>query len=689
MKRVVTTGILLAAALVALPAATYQVGPGRTYTKLQDVVDLLNPGDLVEVDGNATYPGDLVFERAGEAGNPITIRGIRVNGNRPVISGGTNTVTFMSPWPYTEGADHYVFEGFEVTAGSFRGVYHQAADLVLRDLVVHDCPAHGILGADLGSGSLLMEYCEVYRCGNGSSQHQVYMSTDEGNRPGSVFRMQYCYLHDGLGGNNVKSRAERNEIYYNWIEGGYYHELELIGSEEYPEPTVREDSDVVGNVFWKKTKPSGSANYFFVTRVGGDGTGETFGRYRFVNNTFLCGSSAAFRIFDGIQSIEMHNNVFYRIDGTGVQIKRTVEANWSDGEQIAGQNNWVQTGSTEIPIQWTGTLSGADPGFTSLAANDPRPAAGSALIDHGTGSLSGPPGFPFPNPLFPPAFQPPPHALQTPGTAWPRPVDAVLDIGAYEVGGRRFHPDFNLDGKTDLLWRNTATGDDSAWLMNGVALSGSPLFVPSVGTAWEIAATADFNADGKTDLLWRHPATGISSAWYLDGTTVVGQAAFPGVAAPWFVAGAADFSGDGNPDLLWRNADTGVNSVWVLCGASVTGSLALAAVDPAWTVAALADFSGDGKTDILWRNPSTGVNSVWVLDGTTVTGSLPFPTVGTAWEIQAAGDFSADGKVDVVWRNTTPGTGDISVWLLNGTAVTSTTPTTPSAVGDGSWKIVN
>jgi len=36
-------------------------------------------------------------------------------------------------------------------------------------------------------------------------------------------------VHDGNGGNGVKSRAERNEIYYNWIEGSLYHELELIG----------------------------------------------------------------------------------------------------------------------------------------------------------------------------------------------------------------------------------------------------------------------------------------------------------------------------------------------------------------------------------------------------------------------------------------------------------------------------
>jgi hypothetical protein len=43
------------------------------------------------------------------------------------------------------------------------------------------------------------------------------MATDQTAYPGAVFRMQHSYVHDANGGNNVKSRAERNEIYYNWI----------------------------------------------------------------------------------------------------------------------------------------------------------------------------------------------------------------------------------------------------------------------------------------------------------------------------------------------------------------------------------------------------------------------------------------------------------------------------------------
>ncbi len=441
--------VLLAGAVAApLGATTYQVGPSRPYATLQEVADLLQPGDVVEVDGGVTYPGGAVFTEPGTEAQPITIRGVTVDGDRPVLSGGTNTVAFQTPWPYSPpGADHYVLEGFEITGGSARCIFHQAGDLVVRDTVVHDCPDHGILGADAGSGSLTLERVEVFNCGDGTSRHQIYVATDEVNRPGSVFRMRHCHVHDATGGNNVKSRAERNEIHFNWIEGALYHELELIGPDTGGAPAgwspdlAREDSDVVGNVLWKK----GANASFYVVRVGGDGTGETDGRYRFVNNTFVCGSSAAFRVFDGIESLEMHNNVFFRIGAGAVDLIRTAEADWSSGsEQISGASNWVEVGSTNVPAQWTGTLSGADPGLVDLGSDDPRPTAASPLVDQGAMSPASPPGYPFPGGLFPPTDHPPLAGAMD--TVRPRPlVGTGIDVGAFEHTGL-FADDFESGG---------------------------------------------------------------------------------------------------------------------------------------------------------------------------------------------------------------------------------------------------
>ena len=156
----VTMCVLL---LSAAHAETYRVGPDRPYKDLGAVAGLRAPGDLVEVDGNATYP-PVLFTHAGTTERPIVVwRGRRLGGKRPVSRGGKNTVDFRL-------SNYMVFEGFEVTGGASRGIYHHAGLFItVRDTLVRDCPGQGITGADNDSGPLLLEYCEVARCGNGSS----------------------------------------------------------------------------------------------------------------------------------------------------------------------------------------------------------------------------------------------------------------------------------------------------------------------------------------------------------------------------------------------------------------------------------------------------------------------------------------------------------------------------------------
>jgi hypothetical protein len=418
-------GAAIAAGLGATTGAAatvYQVGPGKAYADLRSVASKLLPGDVVEVYAKgAAYAGGVLFTRPGSATAKITIRGVRVNGARPIIAGGTNTVEFQG--------DHYVFEGFDVTGGSARVLYHHAHDITVRDTVVHDCPQHGILGADEDSGSLTLDYVEVARCGYGDQKHPIYVATDESRFPNAVFRMQHSYVHDGKGGNNVKSRAARNEIYYNWIEGGYYRELELVGPDGQDPSLKREDSDVVGNVFYQ-TKGT------YMVRVGGDGTGSTSGRYRFVNNTFVQragNAKAVIQAFDEVETLELHNNVFYRLGGGGVQLVRDLEAAWVSGApRASGSRNWAPTGSSGVPAGVTGTVTGADPKFVNAAGRDLRAALGSPLVNAGASTFASPAGYAFPSPLAAPAYLPPAHVLQRPGGALRRVVAGAMDISAFE-----------------------------------------------------------------------------------------------------------------------------------------------------------------------------------------------------------------------------------------------------------------
>ncbi len=86
----------------------------------------------------------------------------------------------------------------------------------------------GILGANHGSGSITVEYNDVYHNGTDGGDHNLYLATDEANYPDSVARVQNNYIHDANTGNGLKTRARRNEVYYNWFENNYYQSLELI-----------------------------------------------------------------------------------------------------------------------------------------------------------------------------------------------------------------------------------------------------------------------------------------------------------------------------------------------------------------------------------------------------------------------------------------------------------------------------
>lgn len=452
MRIAVLCALACASLPVAAAAATYTVGPpgsARQYTQLSQVFadNDLGPGDVVEVDGGTAYDGGIVVgaDDGGRPGAPVLIRWRRDEGaTRPVLQGGQHTIKF-------EQSNHVVLEGFDVRGGSRSCIFSEAHDVTVRNSIVQDCPSHGILGADQNSGSFTLEYSEVTRSGSGTNRHSIYMQNDQVAWPGSVFRMQHNYVHGATGGLLVKVRHSRAEIYYNWLEGSEYGELELIGPDcETQKPgwtadLEREDADVVGNVLVH------TARWRNAVRIGGDLNGRSQGRVRMVNNTIVFhqeGLANAVMVQLGAGSLEMHNNVVYKTLGPAPAIVRENPAGevdtpicgprsrepWADGRRVAGSNNWVQQGATRVPREWTNTTTGEDPRLVDVEGAELRPRAGSPLIDTGNTTPASPAAFPFPDPLYLPAFEPPARRAVVPGAAIARALsNGEVDIGAYEA----------------------------------------------------------------------------------------------------------------------------------------------------------------------------------------------------------------------------------------------------------------
>ena len=237
----------------------------------------------------------------------------------------------------------------------------------------------------------------------------------------------------------------------------------------------------------------------------------------------------------------------------------------------------------------------------------------------------------------------------------------------------------NNDGKTDIYWRNYATGDDSAWTMNGSSYVSTMTLAYQANTNWVLVATGDFNNDGDLDLLWRNSTNGMNAVWFLMGGTYRSSAVLqPLTDTNWEVAGTGYFggAGDKNIDILWRNKSTGDNAIWFLNGTAVLATALIQEVpDLGWKIGGTGDFNNDGYTDIVWRNATTGANAVWYMQGASYISSavLQSETDGN-WQIVGTGYFTGlyDNTLDLLWRNKS--TGDSAVWALTNavTLVSST-----------------
>jgi hypothetical protein len=278
----------------------------------------------------------------------------------------------------------------------------------------------------------------------------------------------------------------------------------------------------------------------------------------------------------------------------------------------------------------------------------------------------------------------------------PEGVSPRVEIGYYTAanlpGSEASRSDFNGDGWFDILFQHQTNGQLVAWHLNSTAvISTEYLSTTAVALEWRMSGTGDFNKDGKADIIWHNTRTGQVVYWFMNGVFDWSAGYLPGPVSPeWHVASVRDFDLDGNPDIWWYNELTGEMLVWYFDGVTLLRTATPSPgriADLNWQLAGTADFTGDGRPDALWHNQATGELRVWQLIDINhfATHALNPMFVGTGWKIAALGDANLDGSADILWRD--EASGGLVLWTMDGLNQTGGAYLS-IPVADPNWKIM-
>jgi Animal haem peroxidase/FG-GAP-like repeat/RTX calcium-binding nonapeptide repeat (4 copies) len=247
-------------------------------------------------------------------------------------------------------------------------------------------------------------------------------------------------------------------------------------------------------------------------------------------------------------------------------------------------------------------------------------------------------------------------------------ADQTIRIGGQLAPTPIRSADFNGDGKSDLLWRNTYSGEAYTYQMNGFTVAAESS-LRTVSNDWKVSGTGDFNGDGKDDILWRNANSGEAYIYQMNGLVVAAEGSVRTINSDWKFSATGDFNGDGKDDVLWRNANSGEVYIYQMNGLAVAAEGTVRTVSSDWKIFGTGDFNGDGKSDILWRNANSGSTYIYLMNGLSVASEGEVRLVANDLVIKGIDDFNGDGKDDILWRNTS--NGDTYIYQMNGLAVTA------------------
>ena len=228
----------------------------------------------------------------------------------------------------------------------------------------------------------------------------------------------------------------------------------------------------------------------------------------------------------------------------------------------------------------------------------------------------------------------------------------------------------------NILWRNSKTGENAIWQMDGYKMKSVELWYESIVASggcpgnkcvpfyfygwdpnWEIVGTGDFNNDGYTDIVWRNAIDGQNVIIYMESKSKSRTLHKLPIESDvnWKIVGTGDFNDDDRVDIFWHNTATGQNRIWLMDRSELLSEVGTSwSSDTTWdAVAAGGNFKYERGADLLWRNSVSGSNAVWYMADTKFFGDIDFflSQPDLAWKIANIGYFDDDDRPDILWRH--------------------------------------
>jgi hypothetical protein len=444
----------------SIHAADLEVGPGKSYSRIEDAYSAAATGSVILVypqAGGAPYDQVALYMTKRH----ITIRGVAGAGSRVLLSGQGYNYTGAGSVPramfqFNPGSDDSAVENFEIKEcrnDSYNGAgfrINQANNIAIRNCHVH----HNDMGF-MSNGSVsgntatnqLIENCLVHDNGNVADpgyNHNFYLG-------GSDVTVRGCNVYSSTTGHNIKSRA-----HITIVEGCYIHdsnnrEFDLVDDTENTAVTGSH-AMIRGCVVVKDPACPGNKN---VIHFGQDGSSDHNGTLHVLDSIILTPFISPVVDLSSLRARVLFRNsvVVDPTKSTSGQALVSATRNGASTTNSAGSNMWISSGFSTpgdgVFSSVTTGSAGQAPTFLNASAGDYRPGESFAgIVDQAVA---------VPDNELPASLRG--HGLleftPDPGSTTRRTLDAQ-DLGAYD-----WNPDA-LDADSDELpdsWEGVFLGN--------------------------------------------------------------------------------------------------------------------------------------------------------------------------------------------------------------------------------------